>query len=104
MSVLSFDLLMLCLILIGIGIPLGVAIASGRAVFRRVSARPEGRWPGDAWIGGAATIVLALACWWAAPVAYFVACVPALAILIALERRERRQAPSPPPLPEARLR
>lgn len=104
MSILLVDLLVLCLLVIGIGIPLGVAVASGRAVSRRVCARREGRWPGDALIGGVATTVLAVACWWAAPAAYFVACVPALAILIALERRDRRPAPGAQPLPEARLR
>jgi hypothetical protein len=102
MSVLIVDVWVLGLIVIGIGIPLGVAVASGRAVYRRVRARREGRWPGDALIGGIAGIVIAGACWWAAPAAYLVACVPMLAILVALERRDRRSAP--PPLPEATLR
>ena len=104
MSVLVFDLLVLCLVAIGLGIPLGVAVASGRAVYRRVSARREGRWPGDAPIAGGAAVVLAVACWWTAPAAYLVACVPMLGILIALERRDRRPAPGAQPLPEARLR
>ena len=102
MSVLILAVWVLGMIVIGIGIPLGVAVASGRAVYRRVRARREGRWPGDALIGGHATVVIAGACWWAAPAVYLVACVPILVILLALARRDRR--PAPPPLPEATLR
>lgn len=102
MTVLLLAGFTVCLVVIGIGIPLGVAVASGRAVYRRVRARREGRWPGDALIGGASTVVIACACWYASPAGYLVACVPMLALLVALERRDRR--PAPPPLPEATLR